>query len=324
MEVPDLSVSTILSLKSKLSVVDQVNIFVRSHLWDNIERSFNIKAKLFIEFSFSWFSLPFISVDDVPLLVKLIVLGVYTNVSVLLVNITYNFHNFWSLIDNSGTSVSEELPPSWVGSGTSEIAWSTVALDIKRMSLPKIILDSLWDSIEVPLLSHGILSPSSKVDIIGTNALSDSLHRKSGSNIEWSVDIESPVFVHSLSLGFLCFIEIDNSPSLLWLVGFTQNTYSLSLSILSVLDIEALTSSGINVAESICFIFEDLEPLGVSRPDLHVVCSTWVLNVPRLVVQSCLDSQWFLIEVPNLSLSSIWSLDYHVSVVDEIKVSVSR
>jgi hypothetical protein len=37
--------------------------------------------------------------------------------------------------------------------------------------------------------------------------------------------------------------------------------------------------------------FEDLPPLTVCAPDLEVLVSTFVLNIPRLVVQSGLDSQ---------------------------------
>jgi hypothetical protein len=41
-----------------------------------------------------------------------------------------------------------------------------------------------------------------------------------------------------------------------------------------------------------------------------------------LVVQSGSNGQRLLVEVPDLSLSSVWCLDDHVSVVDEIKISV--
>jgi hypothetical protein len=41
-----------------------------------------------------------------------------------------------------------------------------------------------------------------------------------------------------------------------------------------------------------------------------------------LIVQSGSDGQRLLVEVPDLSLSSIWCLDDHVSVVNEIKISV--
>jgi hypothetical protein len=55
---------------------------------------------------------------------------------------------------------------------------------------------------------------------------------------------------------------------------------------------------------------------------LHVVGSSSALDIPRLVVQSGSDCQGLLMEVPDLSLSSVGSLDDHISVVDKIKVSV--
>jgi len=55
---------------------------------------------------------------------------------------------------------------------------------------------------------------------------------------------------------------------------------------------------------------------------LHVIGSTSALDIPRLVVVSCSDGQGLLVEVPDLSPSSIWSLDDKVSVIDEIKISV--
>jgi hypothetical protein len=41
-----------------------------------------------------------------------------------------------------------------------------------------------------------------------------------------------------------------------------------------------------------------------------------------LVIVSSSDSQGLLVEVPDLSSSAIWNLDDHVSVVDQVKVSV--
>jgi hypothetical protein len=54
---------------------------------------------------------------------------------------------------------------------------------------------------------------------------------------------------------------------------------------------------------------------------LHVSCSSSTLDVPRLVVVSGSDGLGLLVEVPDLSLSSVWSLDDHISVVDQIDVS---
>jgi len=68
----------------------------------------------------------------------------------------------------------------------------------------------------------------------------------------------------------------------------------------------------------ICFIFEDLVPLWVGTPDLHVV----VLVHPRLIVVPGSDGQRLLMEIPDLSLSSIWCLDDHVSVINQVEISV--
>jgi len=48
-----------------------------------VERSFNIKTELFVKFSFSWFALPFVSIDNVPLLVDLVVFVGDYDISVL-------------------------------------------------------------------------------------------------------------------------------------------------------------------------------------------------------------------------------------------------
>jgi len=65
-----------------------------------MEWSFYVETELFIEFSLSWFTFPFVSVDNIPLLVDSIVIVVYTNVSVFSINITNNFKNLALFIDN--------------------------------------------------------------------------------------------------------------------------------------------------------------------------------------------------------------------------------
>jgi hypothetical protein len=92
MEVPYLSVSSIWNLKSKVSVVYQINISVSFHFRNDIEWSLDIEAEFFIELSFSWFSLPFIGINDIPLLMELIVVLIGNDdVSVFNINIALNF-----------------------------------------------------------------------------------------------------------------------------------------------------------------------------------------------------------------------------------------
>jgi hypothetical protein len=100
----------------------------------------------------------------------------------------------------------------------------------------------------------------------------------------------------------------------------TPNTYCLSFFIFASSNIKNLVV--IPVHELAVLILEDLPPSRVSAPDLHVVGFTRALDIPRLIVVSCSDSQGLLMEVPGLALSSIWSLYHEVSVVDQIQVSM--
>jgi hypothetical protein len=61
-------------------------------------------------------------------------------------------------------------------------------------------------------LSGNVLSPSLQPDIVGTVALSNSLHWHSWSNVEWSIDVESEVLVEALSSIFISCININNVP----------------------------------------------------------------------------------------------------------------
>jgi hypothetical protein len=112
MEIPNLGPSTIWSLDNHVSVVDEIEISVRFHFRHNEEISFDVKSEIFIEFSLLWFTLPFISVNNIPLLVDSTVLVMNLNVSVLLVNVSDNFKYLSSFVYNVSTSISEYLPPS--------------------------------------------------------------------------------------------------------------------------------------------------------------------------------------------------------------------
>jgi hypothetical protein len=151
-------------------------------------------------------------------------------------------------------------------------------------------------------------------------AFSNSVEWKFWDEIEWSIYMESEVFVESLWLDCICFVKIDNSPSLMLSIIVTPDSDGLTFFILGTSNIKYFTILPID--ELVVLILEYLEPSWVSRPDLHVVSFTSWLNVPRLVVQPCSDSQRLLMEVPYLSFSTIGSFDYHVSVVDQINISI--
>jgi hypothetical protein len=77
----------------------------------------------------------------------------------------------------------------------------------------------------------------------------------------------------------------------------------------------------LNVAEVLSLECEDLPPTRISAPDLHIAWSSWACDIPWLVVESSLDGQWSLVEVPHLSVSGVRCLDNHISIVYQVKVS---
>jgi hypothetical protein len=86
MEVPDLSLSSILNLNDHVSVIDQIKISIAWQFGDNVEVSFNIESKPLIEFSLDWLTLPFINIDDIKLLVDFAMFWMDNDISVLCIN----------------------------------------------------------------------------------------------------------------------------------------------------------------------------------------------------------------------------------------------
>jgi hypothetical protein len=320
-EIPNLRFSSIWCLDDHVSVVNQVHVSVAWHSWNNVEVSKDIESKFFIEFSLPGFTLPFISVDYIPLLVNFTILVSNNDVSILSINVSLNFNDLCFLVNNVTILIFEELPPSWVNAWCEmKVGWSAVGLDFHGIVLPLLRSDSLINIIEEVLLCCDILSPSFEPDVVSTVALSNSLHWKSRSNVEWSVDMESEFSWKSLSLNLLCLVFIDNIPSLVNLTMIAVDNYFGSFFVLSSWDIKNLVVGPVD--ELVVLVLEELPPVWIGAPDLHVLGFSWALDVEWLVVQSCLDSQRSLVEIPCLGLSSIWCLDDHGSVTDQVEVSV--
>jgi len=110
-EVPDLGLSTVWCFDDHVSVVDQVKISVVRKCRHNVEVSLNIESESLIELTLCWLSLPFINIDDVPLLMNSVLVCVDTNVSVFVVKSTLNLKDLSFFVHNSCSLVSEHLPP---------------------------------------------------------------------------------------------------------------------------------------------------------------------------------------------------------------------
>jgi hypothetical protein len=122
-----------------------------------------------------------------------------------------------------------------------------------------VILNCLRDIIEVPLLGSGVLSPSLQGNIVGTNALDDSLHWQSRSNVEWSVDMETEVVVDSLGSYSISFIKIYYTPLLSSSICVTVNYNCMSFFILFILNTKCFR--GLPIDELVLLVLEYLEPI---------------------------------------------------------------
>jgi hypothetical protein len=103
-----------------------------------------------------------------------------------------------------------------------------------------------------------VVSPSLDGNIVGSNTLSNSVEWKFGNEIEWSVHMETPIFVQSLSLWSSGFVEIFNIPSLSESSIVTPNTNSSAFFVLLSFNVKNFAALPVN--ELVLFKLEDLEP----------------------------------------------------------------
>ena len=112
-----------------------------------------------------------------------------------------------------------------------------------------------------------VLSPSSEINISVSMHLSNSVHWKSRSDVEWSVDVESEFLTKSLGLNLLGIVKIDNCPFLVvTIVSFFYNDWCSFLIFVSA-NIKAFLVLPID--EVSILVGEDLPPFTVCAPDLH-------------------------------------------------------
>jgi hypothetical protein len=121
-------------------------------------------------------------------------------------------------------------------------------------------------------LSGSVLSPSSEFNLAGTSDFDNSLHWKSRSQIEWLFANETVFFVKAFLLVILGLVKIADLPSLVGSIMLFPGDDLLSFNIFALVDIDCFTV--LDVEEMLINVLEDLPPLRVSAPDLHVVGSS--------------------------------------------------
>jgi hypothetical protein len=142
-----------------------------------------------------------------------------------------------------------------------------------------VVSDSLGLFIKEELLLSLVVSPSLEDNVVGSNALSHSVEWKLRDKIEWSVDVESKLFIQSLGLSLCFLVKIENLPSLVGSIVSWVDLNFLSLVIFTLENIKA-SIGFLDVAEMFSLVDEDLEPSRVGAPDLHLLGLSGTLDVP--------------------------------------------
>jgi hypothetical protein len=118
-----------------------------------------------------------------------------------------------------------------------------------------------------------ILSPSLQNNVVGSNTLGNSIEWEFRDNVEWSVDMETKFFVKSLGFSFCLLVKVEDLPSLICTIMSVVNLNCLTFDIL-VADYIKTSVLLVNVTEVLLSKCENLEPLRVGTPDLHVIGSS--------------------------------------------------
>jgi hypothetical protein len=108
----------------------------------------------------------------------------------------------------------------------------------------------------------------SNVEISVSVHLEESVSWKLRDHDEWSVDIETEFFVHSLGWDLWCFININDLPSLVETIMLSLGDDFLSFKILYFIDIKSFAEV---VDNMFTLVFEQLPPLLGGNSDLKVL-----------------------------------------------------
>ena len=105
-------------------------------------------------------------------------------------------------------------------------------------------------------------------EVSSANNFDNSLHPHLRDNVEWSINVETEVIVHSLD-SVSSGINIDDVPSLASLSTSWLKTHFLSFFILASIHLEALLV--VDILEVVASVSEELPPSRVGAPHSDVM-----------------------------------------------------
>lgn len=192
-------------------------------------------------------------------------------------------------------------------------------MDFNNVVLPVHVLNGLRDDIELELLGFlWWIDHVSNVEISVSVHLEESVSWKLRDHDEWSVDIETEFFVHSLGWDLWCFININDLPSLVETIMLRPGDDILPFKILSLIDIKSFAEV---VDNMFTLVFEQLPPLLGGNSDLNVFFNSKGFHVENVSwVLSRVDTLVLVVKVPNLGGSTIWYLYDNIGT-NSVKVS---
>jgi hypothetical protein len=229
-----------------------------------MEWSVNPHAELF-SVSRSWFWFCFVSIKDGPLLLLSSSLADSGNLSVFRISAAESNYII-SFIDDSSIGVFEKLVP---------LSISVVCIGISSSYIKRSIrifngLNCLGDLIECPEL---FFIPCSVFQdtILSWQYCDNSMEKHVGDNVEWSINIERSILVHSFSQSLIHLIQIKYLPSLVLLVGILCSELEVS-----TFDILAALNTHDSLIEVVTSNSEQRMPTNKTKDGRYFIWMRWI------------------------------------------------
>ena len=180
-------------------------------------------------------------------------------------------------------------------------------------------LECLGLVIEEELLSNVVELLGLQHKVSSTSNFNCSSASHSSDDVEWSSDVESEFALQSCCLHVELFVGVENLPSLMSLTGLFVDTTCLSF---LVSGSAYFKDSSFDVHKHLGLVSEDLEPVTVGAPYVHLWSITVVLDAQGLSVGDTLDGSAGVVKGPLLSFGLLSCLDDTV-VSNKIDVSTA-
>lgn len=134
--------------------------------------------------------------------------------------------------------------------------------------------------------------------------------------------MDSEWLIESSGLLSFSFVNIDHLPFLIHSECFFSYSNIGTFIISSSYNFHNFLR--LEIQEVFSLVLENLEPSTICAPNLKVVCSSGVLDIPRFSCRLRFDGLSFLVKPPFLGVKTICSLNHEIVTNDVEKSSLSE